>query len=64
MCLSAGFTLFIAIKQEHHEHLQLPGNYHVTGAVWRYSEHGSEVSVRFGKSDVWGFDIKECRKAK
>lgn len=31
--LSAGFMLFVAIKLEHKEHLQLLGNYHVTGAV-------------------------------
>lgn len=34
--LSAEITLFIAIKQGHYEHLQLLGNYHVTGAVWCY----------------------------
>lgn len=32
----ARFMLFIAIKWEHYEHLQLSGNYLVTGAVRCY----------------------------
>ena len=40
--------LFIAIKQEQCAHLQLAGNYRVTGAVWCYYELGTEISVGFG----------------